>query len=822
MKKLFAILLISLAAITALEVIAQDSDDYGVDLALGRRVVSSPHTDSNYNVRALDGRTDTRYASIEQDDVFFYVNLGSVEKIGKVLIDWEAAYAARYEVKVSNDAENWTTVAIVENDAQTIDEIVFPRLIEAQYVKFRGVERATPWGYSFHRFEVYGPKNLAAGGTVVEVSSHENADVHNQQNMLDNRADTRWASEQADDQFAIFDMEAVHAFDLIKIRWEVSKARNFELYALDDLERVDAPGREDEDWVRIADSAVGLGEVDAMSVNLREARYLKLELIQRETSEETKRTGRFPWESTFSIYSFEVYHWDAIDAVPIGHVHEFSQNSPAWTAMNNIVLYEELLLAPVGYSIWADGVVTDLASIADGDIPGFESYAAYNPAVIYDDEREIFHMLYRSQLPDNFSQFYGPKPPLGRMSSMSYAYSHDGYNFTRGDNNPVVWPTLPEEDGGGIEDPRIIRVRNDENRGGLTTYYITGTMYNNQTTRQGIIYTHDFVTYHKVGDLAPDYPLPLKSGYYLTDPYGDAVKINDPRPGHTGMVYMIYIKDGGYARIGFTDDLIRIEAEDIIDVETHGFGFNHIEALTGGNESCMAITNIYGPDDEDIYLLYGGPGLSDPDIMNQQFSANGWFYALGALKATKSNPFELTNITFDLDEPSMHPTDTNKWDYGMFDKCMFADQMIRFGNTWKMYYGAGDTFTHLATSRADYGSGVARFSLTDTHLRANTYALNKAFGGDKMPIGIEFVAYVHDLDGQLIDEVVISYDVPHFSQLEMGVYDRGIAIELNIELTTLPEQYYVQAFVRDALTGEILNNVSTHTVIVAVVNRTLK
>ena len=42
--------------------------------------------------------------------------------------------------------------------------------------------------------------------------------------------------------------------------------------------------------------------------------------------------------------------------------------------MANITLNESgLLLAPIGYPIEADGKVTDLASIASGDIPGFES-----------------------------------------------------------------------------------------------------------------------------------------------------------------------------------------------------------------------------------------------------------------------------------------------------------------------------------------------------------------------------------------------------------------------------------------------------------------
>ena len=79
-----------------------------------------------------------------------------------------------------------------------------------------------------------------------------------------------------------------------------------------------------------------------------------------------------------------------------------------------------------------------MESIADGNIPGFESYATYNPAVIYDEDRNIFHMIYRSELPDRFDTYYGERYELGHMSTLSYAYSYDGVHFTRGDNNPIV------------------------------------------------------------------------------------------------------------------------------------------------------------------------------------------------------------------------------------------------------------------------------------------------------------------------------------------------------------------------------------------------
>ncbi len=803
----------------SIQSVGAEEREYGVDLAFDRRVVSSPYTDNHANTHAVDGRSDTRYASIESDDVFFYINLGSREKIGKVVIAWEAAYAADYKILLSNDALDWTVVARVQKTDAKTDEIIFPQWIEAEYVRFEGVDRATGYGYSFWSFEVYGPRSLTYGSQVLEVSSNENETALNKSMMVDNLANTRWASNNSagDNQYFLVDLGEVKAFDLVKFRWEVSFARIFKIYIHADAGET-APARSDSGWQYATGSEAGLGEVDFLKLgSAKQTRYVKVELVQRETSEATKKTGRYPWESTFSIYSFELFKWDDIFAVPVGHKMEYSKNSPAWTAMSNITLYEGgLIIAPHGYPNSADGVVTNLESIADGDIPGFESYATYNPAVIYDEEREIFHMIYRSELPDNFHHYFGDKYELGHMSTLSYAYSYDGMHFERGENNPIAWPTTNDEKGGGLEDPRMFKIVNDPHRGGQTTYYITFTMYDNDKTREGIIYTHDFVTFNKVGRLAPDYEGSYKSGTFITDPEGNAIKINDPRPGKHGQVYMIYMKDGGYTKIGFTTDVLSIAESDIIDIAYTGLGSNDIEDITHGNESCMALTNIYGPDDQDIYLMYGGGRLSDENIQYQQANASGWFYALGALKTTKSNPFELTNVRMDLDEPTMYPTDTNKIDYGLFIKCMFADSMIRVGNTWHLYYGAGDMYVGLAMARADFSAGASNFDYDGQTLTASTQALNKKYDGDKTNYAVEYVLDVYDLSGYKIHSVSQSYNVKHFSHLELGKYSRGQDMSVSLDIETVPDlpfDYYVTSYVRDAETEEMINNPSSYLVV---------
>ena len=87
---------------------------------------------------------------------------------------------------------------------------------------------------------------------------------------------------------------------------------------------------------------------------------------------------------------------------------------------------------------------------------GFESAGTFNPAVVKYDGN--FVMLYRAQ--DSHGK-----------SSLGYATSHDGVHFVR-QSKPVMVGEAPYEKGGGVEDPRLVKIGN--------TFYLTYTGYNNE------------------------------------------------------------------------------------------------------------------------------------------------------------------------------------------------------------------------------------------------------------------------------------------------------------------------------------------------------
>ena len=99
----------------------------------------------------------TRWSSNYTDDSWFTVDLGEVKDFDTIVIDWEAARARTFKVLVSNDKEQWTNVIDQDGTIEGQDGKQTIRLTtaRARYVKLQGIQRATPYGYSFYAFEVH-------------------------------------------------------------------------------------------------------------------------------------------------------------------------------------------------------------------------------------------------------------------------------------------------------------------------------------------------------------------------------------------------------------------------------------------------------------------------------------------------------------------------------------------------------------------------------------------------------------------------------------------------------------------------------------------
>lgn len=106
---------------------------------------------------AIDGDLTTRWGSEFVENAWISIDLGTEQQINRVVLNWEVAYGEIYEIQVSNDSSNWTTVARVSESNGEIDNLEFAET-SGRYVRMLGIKRGTQWGYSLWEFRVFGPE----------------------------------------------------------------------------------------------------------------------------------------------------------------------------------------------------------------------------------------------------------------------------------------------------------------------------------------------------------------------------------------------------------------------------------------------------------------------------------------------------------------------------------------------------------------------------------------------------------------------------------------------------------------------------------------
>ncbi len=133
----------------------------GEDKALGRPATASSVYRAGLEAgKAVDGDTTTRWSSAFADNQWWQVDLGSARQVSSVRVNWETAYAPRYDITTSTDGNTWSPAASVII-SQAGAEVTSFTARAARYVRITAVTRATAWGVSFWDVNVYGPADSA-------------------------------------------------------------------------------------------------------------------------------------------------------------------------------------------------------------------------------------------------------------------------------------------------------------------------------------------------------------------------------------------------------------------------------------------------------------------------------------------------------------------------------------------------------------------------------------------------------------------------------------------------------------------------------------
>ncbi|TDD86179.1 discoidin domain-containing protein, partial [Actinomadura darangshiensis] len=114
---------------------------------------------------AVDGNSGTRWSSAFGDPQWLQVDLGSSQDICQVVLNWEAAYGKAFQIQVSDNASNWTSVYSTSSGTggtQTLNVTG-----KGRYVRMYGTARGTQYGYSLFGLAVHtgsGGSTLPGGG----------------------------------------------------------------------------------------------------------------------------------------------------------------------------------------------------------------------------------------------------------------------------------------------------------------------------------------------------------------------------------------------------------------------------------------------------------------------------------------------------------------------------------------------------------------------------------------------------------------------------------------------------------------------------------
>lgn len=204
-------------------------------VSAGKTVTASSNLQPAAN--AVDGNAGTRWESEHGvSPSWLIVDLGTAKSLTQVVIDWEAANAASYQIQGSNDNANWTTLKSITGG--TFGNRTDTNAVSGtyRYVRVYCTERSAGnnWGYSIFELKVYGSTPVASSSSVASVGSltiataTASTQLTPATNAVDKNSGTRWESAHAvDPSWLTVDLGTARNLATIAIDWEAANAANY-------------------------------------------------------------------------------------------------------------------------------------------------------------------------------------------------------------------------------------------------------------------------------------------------------------------------------------------------------------------------------------------------------------------------------------------------------------------------------------------------------------------------------------------------------------------------------------------------------------------
>jgi len=237
---------------------------------------------------ATDGNTGTRWSSAFSDPQWLQVDLGSVQSICQVVLDWETAYATAFQIQVSSDGTNWTTIYSTTSGTGGTQTLSVSG--SGRYIRMYGTARATQYGYSLWEFQVFAAgTSSSCGSTNVALNQPTTASSVQSASFpasaaTDGNLGTRWSSAFSDPQWLQVDLGSVQSVCQVVLDWETAYATAFQI-------QVSSDGT---NWTTIYSTTSGTGGTQTLNVS-GSGRYIRMYGTARAT------------QYGYSLWEFQVF-----------------------------------------------------------------------------------------------------------------------------------------------------------------------------------------------------------------------------------------------------------------------------------------------------------------------------------------------------------------------------------------------------------------------------------------------------------------------------------------------------------------------------------
>jgi beta-1,2-mannosidase len=277
---------------------------------------------------------------------------------------------------------------------------------------------------------------------------------------------------------------------------------------------------------------------------------------------------------------------------------------------------------------------------------GWESAGTFNPSVVMHDGAVV--MLYRAQ-------------DRNGTSRLGYATSTDGVRFTRRPE-PVLSPATDYEKGGGLEDPRLVKIDD--------TYYLTYTGYNKKDAQLCLATSKDLVHWERKGVILPAYKGRWNVGWTKA-----GAIVPERIDGKYWMYFLGTADKTDQMGLAYSLDLVHwTEALDVPVLPRRPGRFDS-RVVEPGPAPILT--------DDGIVLIYNG---ADDKLI----------YRTGIVRFDRTDPRRVLSRT---DTPIFVPE--AKWEKaGQVPNVVFVEGMVRRGDRWLFYYGGADKYVGVAEAAA--------------------------------------------------------------------------------------------------------------------------